>query len=67
MSATIEQLTRRWGPGYRYIVTCTLMLGTMSALLSSTIVNVAIPEVMGVFGIGQDRAQWLSTAFLAAM
>ncbi|MBW2245575.1 MAG: DHA2 family efflux MFS transporter permease subunit [Deltaproteobacteria bacterium] len=67
MSATIEDLEQRWGPSYRYIVTCTLMLGTLSALLSSTIVNVAIPQIMGVFGIGQDRAQWLSTAFLTAM
>lgn len=67
MSVTIEDLAQRWGPNYRYMVTGTLMLGTLSALLSSTIINVAIPEIMGVFGIGQDRAQWLSTAFLTSM
>ncbi|MDP6175763.1 MAG: DHA2 family efflux MFS transporter permease subunit, partial [Rhodospirillales bacterium] len=32
-----------------------------------TVINVAIPEIMGSFGIGQDKAQWLSAAFLAAM
>jgi MFS family permease len=36
-------------------------------VLSTTIVNVAIPGVMGAFGIGQIEAQWISTAFLAAM
>ena len=29
--------------------------------------NVAVPDVMGAFGIGQDRVQWLSTGALAAM
>ncbi len=43
------------------------MLGTISAVLTTTSVNVAIPDIMGAFGIGQDRAQWLSTGTLAAM
>jgi EmrB/QacA subfamily drug resistance transporter len=30
-------------------------------------VNVALPDIMGAFGIGQDRVQWLSTGALAAM
>jgi EmrB/QacA subfamily drug resistance transporter len=43
------------------------MLGVISAMLTTTTVNVAIPDIMGTFGIGQDRAQWLSTGALAAM
>ncbi|MBI4189175.1 MAG: DHA2 family efflux MFS transporter permease subunit [Betaproteobacteria bacterium] len=43
------------------------MLGTISAMLTTTTVNVAIPDIMGAFGIGQDRAQWLLTGALAAM
>ncbi len=42
------------------------MMASFATLLTGTIINVAIPEVMGAFGIGQDEAQWLSTAFLAA-
>src|SRR4030095_7336159 len=41
--------------------------GTIPAMLTSTTVNVAIPDIMGAFGVGQDRAQWLSTGMLAAM
>jgi len=30
-------------------------------------VNVAVPDVMGAFGIGQDKAQWMSSAYMATM
>ncbi|PCM43327.1 MFS transporter [Marinobacter sp. ANT_B65] len=43
------------------------MLGTLSMTMAATIVNVAIPDIMGNFGIAQTKAQWLSTGFLAAM
>ncbi len=39
----------------------------MLMILSATMVNVAVPSIMGAFGVGQDLAQWASTAFLAAM
>jgi len=35
--------------------------------LASTMVNVAVPSVMGAFGIGLDQAQWMATGFLATM
>jgi EmrB/QacA subfamily drug resistance transporter len=66
-SETTEALFQRYGPGYRWLATVTVMLGTISAVLTTTSVNVAIPDIMGAFGIGQDRAQWLSTGALAAM
>jgi len=66
-TATTEQLFARYGPAYRWYATATVMLGTISAVLTTTSVNVAIPDIMGAFGIGQDRAQWLSTGTLAAM
>jgi len=66
-TATTEELFARYGPAYRWLATATVMLGTISAVLTTTSVNVAIPDIMGAFGIGQDRAQWLSTGTLAAM
>ena len=67
VSETIEVLFARYGPRYRWLATVTAMLGTISAVLTTTTVNVAIPDIMGTFGIGQDRAQWFSTGALAAM
>lgn len=64
---TTEVLFARYGPRYRWLATVTVMLGTIGAVLTTTSVNVAIPDIMGAFGIGQDRAQWLSTGALAAM
>jgi len=66
-SETTEVLSARYGPRYRWLATITVMLGTISAMLTTTTVNVAIPDIMGTFGIGQDRAQWFSTGALAAM
>ena len=66
-SETTEVLSARYGSRYRWYATVTVMLGTISAILTTTTVNVAIPDIMGAFGIGQDRAQWLSTGALAAM
>src|SRR5690606_27968676 len=51
----------------RWLATGTALIAAISVILSATIVNVAIPEVMGTFGIDQTKAQWLSTGFLAAM
>jgi DHA2 family multidrug resistance protein len=64
---TTDDLIARYGPRYRWLVTLTVMLGTISAMLTTTSVNVALPDIMGTFGIGQDRVQWLSTGALAAM
>jgi EmrB/QacA subfamily drug resistance transporter len=66
-SESTEALFERYGPAYRWLATVTVMLGTISAVLTTTSVNVAIPDIMGAFGIGQDRAQWLATGMLAAM
>lgn len=66
-SDSVEALFARYGPAYRWLACFTVMLGTISAVLTTTSVNVAIPDIMGAFGIGQDRAQWLSTGALAAM
>ncbi|MEM7254941.1 MAG: DHA2 family efflux MFS transporter permease subunit [Pseudomonadota bacterium] len=54
-------------PHYKWIATATVILGMLGSVLSSTMVNVAIPDVMGAYGIGQDQAHWMSTATLAAM
>ncbi|MBK5103774.1 MAG: DHA2 family efflux MFS transporter permease subunit [Burkholderiales bacterium] len=66
-SLAIEAQFRRYGPAYRWLVTAGGLLGAVSMVLSATMVNVAVPSIMGAFGIGQDLAQWGATAFLATM
>src|SRR5258708_13137689 len=64
---TAQVLRERYGPGYRWLVTITGMVGVGSMVLAMTTVNVAVPDVMGAFGIGQDQAQWMSSAYMATM
>ena len=56
----------RHGPGYRWWAVVTVMLGTVSAIMEATVVNVALPEIIRVFHLGHDQVQLLSTGFLAA-
>ena len=64
---TAQVLSERYGPAYRWLVTITGMVGVVSMVLAMTTVNVAVPDVMGAFGIGQDQAQWMSSAYMATM
>jgi len=62
-----DALQERFGPNYRWFVLLTVMIGTMASIMASTIINVAVPDMSRVFGLGQERAQWLSAGFMAAM
>ena len=60
-------LEQRYGARWRWLVLLTVMIGTMASIMASTIVNVAVPDMSRVFALSQDRAQWLSASFMAAM
>ena len=64
---TIAALRERHGPRYRWWLLLSVMLGTMASVMSSTIINVAIPDMSQHFALGQERAQWVSSGFMAAM
>jgi DHA2 family multidrug resistance protein len=49
---------------YRWWVLANVMIGTFMAVLDATIVNVALPKIMGSFGIDIDTAEWVLTAYL---
>ncbi|MGB9804821.1 MAG: MFS transporter, partial [Desulfofundulus sp.] len=41
-----------------------LVIGPFMSILDGSIVNVAIPKIMAVFGVGTDEIRWVSTAYL---
>lgn len=55
------------GDPSRFLVALTIMLGTTSVILATTIVNVVFPDIMRDFAVDQGRVQWLATGFLSAM
>lgn len=50
----------------KWWVLASVMIGTFMAVLDSTIVSVAFPKMMAVFGVGVDQIEWLMTAYLLA-
>lgn len=60
-----DALFARYGPMYLWFVTVAGLMAFFCMVFSSAMINVAIPHVMGAFGVGQDKAQFLSSAFLA--
>ncbi|HAA91208.1 MAG: MFS transporter [Rhodospirillaceae bacterium] len=67
-SASVDERgAEEYSPTERWIITIVAMSGMFCMFISATIVNVAIPSIMGAFGVGQDQAQWVATAYLATM
>ena len=62
----IQALFARYGPRYRWWATVTSIVGHFPTLLTATIINIAIPTVMGALSMTPEEAQWLATAYLGA-
>jgi EmrB/QacA subfamily drug resistance transporter len=65
-SGSIAALRERYGDRYRWLLLLSVMVGTMASIMSSTIVNVAIPDMSHYFALGQERAQWVTSGFMVA-
>ena len=46
-------LSARHGPNYRWWLLLSVMVGTMASIMSSTVVNVAIPGLSHQFALGR--------------
>ncbi len=65
--SSLEDLAARYGAAYPWLVAVTVLSAFSTVVLTSSIVNVAVPDVMGAFGVGQDQVQFIATAFFATM
>jgi EmrB/QacA subfamily drug resistance transporter len=65
--ATLEDMQARYGARYRWLLLLAVMVGTMASVMSSTIINVAVPDMSRHFALGQERAQWAASGFMVAM
>ena len=48
---------------YKWLALLVVVLGTFMAILSNSIVNIAIPTMMSVFNVSVDDARWVVTAY----
>ena len=65
-SASPDDRARAFLRERRWFATITVNLAMISSIMSSTMTNVALPDIMGAHGVGQDIAHWLSTGFISA-
>lgn len=54
------------GNNWRWIVLATVIFGTFLGRLDQTVVNLALPKIIGDFGISVSDAAWISTAYILA-
>ena len=63
---TLQEMQARYGERYRWLLLLAVMVGTMASIMSSTVINVAIPDMSQHFTLGQERAQWANSSFMVA-
>jgi DHA2 family multidrug resistance protein len=51
---------------WRWLVLGTVIFGTFLGRLDQTVVNLALPKIIGDFGISVSDAAWISTAYILA-
>ena len=53
-------------PSHRWWVATTVMVSGFLVSMSQTAVQVALPQIMTVFGLNLEQAQWIVTAYVIA-
>ena len=61
----MEDATRR-EPPHKWIIAGTVLTGTIMAVLDSSIVNVALPDMSGTLGATLEEITWVVTAYILA-
>ena len=50
----------------KWIISATVILGTYVAVIDVTIVNVAMPQMIGTFGVSLDAITWVAVSYSIA-
>ncbi len=58
--------TAQHGANHKWIIACTVLTGTIMAVLDSSIVNVALPDMSGTLGVTIEEITWVVTSYILA-
>ncbi len=58
--------TERHGAEHKYIIAFAVVLAALMQVIDSSIVNVALPDMMGNLGASLDEIAWVSTGYILA-
>ena len=54
-------------PAYKWIILGNVMLATFMAILDATVVNTALPVIMGTLGVSMNQIEWILTGYMLSM
>ena len=60
-------LTQSTAAGYKWITLINVMITTFMVVLDSTVVNTALPVIMGTLGASMNTAQWILSGYMLSM
>ncbi|WP_373085667.1 DHA2 family efflux MFS transporter permease subunit [Sneathiella sp.] len=66
MTARNEALELKYGARYKWFAVLAVIIGLLASIFSSTMINVALTNIMAAYDITQASAQWMSTAYFSA-
>src|SRR5256885_16790179 len=59
-------VTTRRGAEHKYLIAVAVVLAALMQVIDSSIVNVALPDMMGTLGANLDEIAWVSTGYILA-
>ncbi len=62
-----EQVAVEVSPSYRWVAASIIALGSIASILSSTVVNVAVPTLEHAFHASLTDVQWIATGYLLGL
>lgn len=51
----------------KWLALCVVIIGTFMSILDSSILNIAIPKLMAVFGVSLEDIKWILTSYTLAL
>jgi DHA2 family multidrug resistance protein len=66
MTAVAQPIEADLGDKNRYLIAVAVVLASMLQVIDSSIVNVAIPHMMGTLGATIDEIAWITTGYILA-
>lgn len=65
-STTAGTIQPRRGDKHKYLIAVAVVLAALMQVIDSSIVNVALPDMMGSLGANLDEIAWVSTGYILA-
>jgi DHA2 family multidrug resistance protein len=66
VAPTTLLVERRHGEEHRYLIAFAVVLAALMQVIDSSIVNVALPDMMGNLGASLDEIAWVTTGYILA-